>query len=302
MKVKKLLLLGILGTLALNIAGCGGITVNVNPDGAQIEFDEDGEKTSSDEDRDEEEGEREFSEDEEESDKNFSRDEDKEARKTDSSLEDEEDMKKEEDTKKHIQTDSATDEKVMEIINDLPTDIDWEDEDDNKKEDTDTGNSSYDENANDAVGAAALGDRVLVDAKTGEEMYIDERKCLGDPLTVEGHTYVDLDKDGELEAIVAMTTGYDGCYEILDYIDGTVYAHHLEYRSISQIFEDGYCMATSGASTWDIYYFSFTTNSYSTHNMAGCLDGEYYLLDETVTEEEYDEFVNGLTINTDLNE
>lgn len=280
MKVKKLLLLGILGTLAWNMAGCG-IAVNTSSNGLQIEVNGNEEQTASNEE--------------------------------------------ESDSKEQTQESSDMDKEVEKIIEDLPTDVDFDDDDDDYLDEDDDylDDDLYDDddlddekddlyedsdldsiggnNAEDAIKYALDGTRSIIEAATGTEMFIYSIRNFGDTyveegLTVEDSVLVDLDNDGEEEAVVTLSTGYDGCYEILDFIDGTVYAHQLNFRSITSLYKEGYCLGSSGASYWDIYNFKFTSTGYTENFVAGCHDGEYYLYDETVSEEAYYEFADELTL------
>ena len=296
MKIKKLLVLGLIGTLALNIVGCGGVTVNVSPDGAQIEFDDNNEKvTSKDEERVISEEKKDVVSERNEEDENASasKDDDKrEADKDDINTDSKEDETSSAGTTQEQSDLEEFDARMKDMVEELPTGIDWEDEEDKEINSADL----FEMNAADATGIVLLGDNSFICAETGETMFVEDLRYLGDTLTEEGHKYIDIDHDGEVELIVLMTTGYDGCYEIFDYIDGTVYGHQLGYRSIVSLYEEGYCLGTSGADTWDVYYFNFTTTSYTANDVAGCRGGEYYILDETVTKEEYDNYINEMNL------
>lgn len=115
------------------------------------------------------------------------------------------------------------------------------------------------------------------------------------PLNLMEYAFVDMDQDGQEEAIVLLDAGYDGAYEILHCYEGEVYGYQLSFRSIQTLYDNGYCLGSGGADTWGIYKLSFTNTEYSQVDIAGCENGNYYLQGETATAAEYDEFVADFT-------
>lgn len=124
--------------------------------------------------------------------------------------------------------------------------------------------------------------------------YFDEIQT-EQPLNLTEYAFVDIDQDGEEEAVVSLDAGYNGAFEILRCKEGVVYGYQLNFRVFGIVFNNGYFMGSSGESAWNIYRISFTKTSYADENFAGCTNGYYYLDGEDVTESEYYDFVAGLT-------
>lgn len=134
----------------------------------------------------------------------------------------------------------------------------------------------------------------------GKECYLNNFKYFDEtqtekPLTLAEYAIVDIDQDGEEEAVVSLDAGFDGAFEILRCSEGIVYGYQMSFRSINTLYDNGYCLGNSGASTWDIYELSFTKTSCIKENVAGCNNGNYYLEGEEITSSQYDEFAAGLT-------
>lgn len=107
------------------------------------------------------------------------------------------------------------------------------------------------------------------------------------------YAIVDMDGDGKSEVVVELSSAIDGAYEVFHVIGEKVYGYETVFRAMSKLYEGGYCMGANGASSWDIYQMSFSESGYTTNNVAGCVDGTYYLKGvDNVAAEEYQKFVD----------
>lgn len=102
----------------------------------------------------------------------------------------------------------------------------------------------------------------------GEETYLDEFAYESDytdptPYNITRFAYLDLDLDGEKEVVLEMDYGFDGAFEVLKEINGTVYGYNFGYRSINPLYEDGTMMGSSGAADSEIYRLQFSTIGYT---------------------------------------
>lgn len=79
------------------------------------------------------------------------------------------------------------------------------------------------------------------------------------PYNVTQFAYLDLDLDSEKEIVLALDTGYDGAFEVLKEIDGTVYGYYFNYRSMIPLYADGSMLGSSGAADNKIYRWKFST-------------------------------------------
>ncbi len=98
----------------------------------------------------------------------------------------------------------------------------------------------------------------------GVETYLNQFKYFGanqldTPYNIARFAYLDLDLDSEKEIVLELDAGYDGAFEILKEIDGTVYGYYFNYRSINPLYADGSMMGSSGAADFEIYRLQFTT-------------------------------------------
>lgn len=103
------------------------------------------------------------------------------------------------------------------------------------------------------------GDDVYLDDFAYQDEYTEDPK----PYTINKFAYLDLDLDGEKEVVLEMDYGFDGAFEVLKEIDGTVYGYNFGYRSINPLYEDGTMMGSSGAADSEIYRLQFSTIGYT---------------------------------------
>lgn len=104
-----------------------------------------------------------------------------------------------------------------------------------------------------------FGDDVYLDYFAYQDEYTEDPK----PYTINKFAYLDMDEDGENEIVLEMDYGFDGAFEVLKEIDGTVYGYNFGYRSINPLYEDGTMMGSSGAADNEIYRLQFSTTGYT---------------------------------------
>lgn len=104
-----------------------------------------------------------------------------------------------------------------------------------------------------------FGDDVYLDDFAYQDEYTEDPK----PYTINKFAYLDMDEDGENEIVLEMDYGFDGAFEVLKEIDGTVYGYNFGYRSINPLYEDGTMMGSSGAADNEIYRLQFSTTGYT---------------------------------------
>lgn len=104
-----------------------------------------------------------------------------------------------------------------------------------------------------------FGDDVYLDDFAYQDEYTEDPK----PYTINKFAYLDMDEDGKNEIVLEMDYGFDGAFEVLKEIDGTVYGYNFGYRSINPLYEDGTMMGSSGAADNEIYRLQFSTIGYT---------------------------------------
>lgn len=104
--------------------------------------------------------------------------------------------------------------------------------------------------------------------KNGEETYLNEFAYESDytdpiPYNITKFSYLDLDLDNEKEVVLEMDYGFDGEFEVLKEIDGTVYGYNFPYRAMIPLYEDGSMLGSSGAADSEIYRMYFSATGYT---------------------------------------
>ena len=107
---------------------------------------------------------------------------------------------------------------------------------------------------------------------------------------------IDMDGDGIPEVVLALTTGFDGAFEVMHYEDGKVYGFNHPYRGMLELTADGTYVASNGASESvflkaasikkDVY--TTETLAYSTSSGQDINDISYYIGDKKVSKDDYD--------------
>ena len=112
-------------------------------------------------------------------------------------------------------------------------------------------------------------------------------------LAMWGHYIVlDFDGDGEKELAVMMREDHSDCHvEVFDVQENKVYAYENSYRGFLSVNTDGTLFGSSGASRNDYYKLEFDGNVMTQEDIVGQRDDVLYLIDKTLTEEEYDAYI-----------
>lgn len=135
---------------------------------------------------------------------------------------------------------------------------------------------------------------------TSDAYYLDEVKdILGyqfdEPLQIVRYAFLDMDYDGQPEALLEMANGGNAWYKVLHYDDGTVYSFSFVCRGFENPKADGVYIGSNGAA--DNYYFRLTfdgakAKEIETAHSESDSSGEefmirYYLGGKEVTEEDF---------------
>ena len=112
-------------------------------------------------------------------------------------------------------------------------------------------------------------------------------------LAMWGHYIVlDFDGDGEKELAVMMREDHSDCHvEVFDIQENKVYAYENPYRGFFGVNTDGTLFGSSGASRNNYYKLEFDGNVMTKGYIVGQRDDVLYLIDKTLTEEEYDAYI-----------
>lgn len=117
-------------------------------------------------------------------------------------------------------------------------------------------------NADEMLFSVLKGEHPFIMSDTSEEVSINGIKKVVDnefdfPLIPMQFTFVDMDQDGQQEAIVELTNNANGWRVILSYQDGAVYGYGYNFRGLQSISIDGLVMGSSGAAYSDVYRLKF---------------------------------------------
>lgn len=120
-------------------------------------------------------------------------------------------------------------------------------------------------------------------------------------LKVTHFTELDMDGDKVPEVVLELSTGdYPEFYEILHYMDGTVYGYLIVYRGLEQLKTDGTFLYSGGAADNGCGKLIFNLNTYKIDTLGyskssqgdGKLIISYFIKDKPVTKESFDSFMN----------
>lgn len=119
---------------------------------------------------------------------------------------------------------------------------------------------------------------------------------------VTGFAIVDMDKDGENEMVLRISTGsIDEGFEILHCQGGMVYGYHFVYRALEELKEDGTFMGSGGASSSSVNQIVFLETGYavdtlyesqSSYGADGVYEIQYYENGEACSEEDFQNALN----------
>ena len=117
----------------------------------------------------------------------------------------------------------------------------------------------------------------------------------------------DIDMDGEQELLVYLRTCHPAQVsirsevQIFDLSEDTVYAHPYAFRGVAHVYENGILIGVGGAADSDWYRISFdgeketeTVLAYSEMKIGNPDDTAYYIGNEEVLGDEYDEYISQL--------
>jgi len=112
---------------------------------------------------------------------------------------------------------------------------------------------------------------------------------------------LDMDGDNTPEVVLELSSGdLPSFYEVLHYMNNTVYGYIFTYRSLTGLKADGTFMYSSGAADNGVGKLKFGPDAYSV-DVLGCIkssEGDadliisYFIGDKEVTKEEYDAFID----------
>ena len=113
--------------------------------------------------------------------------------------------------------------------------------------------------------AVLKGESTFIMSDTNESLTIYDVKKVGEnefdsPLTPIMLSMVDMDQDGQLEAIVELTNNANGWRVILRYQDGAIYGYGFNFRALQSISMEGLVMGSSGAAYSDVFRLHFDYN------------------------------------------
>lgn len=129
------------------------------------------------------------------------------------------------------------------------------------------------------------------------------------PTSVRGEIFLvsDIDMDGEQELLVYLRTCHPAQesirseVRIFDLSKGTVYAHPYAFRGVAHVYENGILIGVGGAADSDWYRISFdgeketeTVLAYSEMKIGNPDNTAYYIGNEEVLGDEYDEYISQL--------
>lgn len=114
-------------------------------------------------------------------------------------------------------------------------------------------------------------------------------------------TVLDMNGDKAPEVVLELSSGdLPSFYEVLHYMNDTVYGYIFTYRSLGELKADGTFMYSSGAADSGVGKLKFESDTYNI-DILGCIkpsEGDtsltisYFIDNKPVTEEDYDTFIN----------
>ncbi len=149
----------------------------------------------------------------------------------------------------------------------------------------------------------------ITETTTSDENYLNAIKQLmiydfDESLALDNYAVVDLDRDNIPEVIVNLSSGIDGWIIVLRYYEGSVYGYPFVYRGLQSPKTDGTYSASSGAFDNSILEMSFNGLELNVkilgHSILMNEDVEYYIADEKVSEEEYNNFLKNFFDKEDV--
>lgn len=129
--------------------------------------------------------------------------------------------------------------------------------------------------------AVLKGEQTFVMSETGKavsiyQVYEVAENEFDDPLIPIRLAYVDMDQDGQREAIVELTNNANGWRVVLRYQDGDVYGYGFNFRGLQSVSTDGLAMASSGAAYTDIFRLEFDNTRVKAEYLSS-VESEYAL-------------------------
>ena len=123
-------------------------------------------------------------------------------------------------------------------------------------------------------------------------------------------TIMDIDGDGEDEAVLWLQINNisDCGFEILHYQNGEIYGYTLQYRTFMNLKTDGTFLFSGGAADSEIGKMTFSETGYSVNTQAYSQSGydtnnelnvQYFINDESCSEDEFNDVLNGQEQKTD---
>lgn len=130
--------------------------------------------------------------------------------------------------------------------------------------------------------------------------FLTNKEIYGAMFKVTHLTALDMDDDKVLEVVLELTADSDPeFYEVLHYINGTVYGYNIVYRGLGGLKTDGTFHYSNGAADNGYGKLKFQSNAYET-DIIGYVESSqnsdgiaisYFIHDKPVTKESYDSFM-----------
>lgn len=122
---------------------------------------------------------------------------------------------------------------------------------------------------------------------------------------------IDIDGDGEDEIVLWLQINgtYDYGFEILHYQNGEIYGYTLSYRAFMNLKTDGTFLFSGGYADSGIGKMTFSETGYSVSNQAYSQSGygsdneltvQYFINDESCSEDEFNDVINGQEQKADV--
>lgn len=175
---------------------------------------------------------------------------------------------------------------------------------DNKNEDTNITLPSNDNPALDAYKAVLLDNAEFFSIDNDKNLslndFLTNKEIYGTILKVTHFTVMDMDGDGVPEVVLELAVDNNPeFYEILHYMDDTVYGYNIVYRGLEGLKADGTFQYSNGAADNGYGKLKFQSNGYETGilgNMQASQNNDnmtisYFINNESVTEESYNSFI-----------
>ena len=118
-------------------------------------------------------------------------------------------------------------------------------------------------NQTDMICGVLLGKIPFINSETGHCIYIDDITLLADEnfenaLKPVSFAFIDIDSDGNDEAIVSLESEWDGYRMILHYNQEVVYGYGFSARWLQDVFTDGSFLMSGGASDEEVFRITFS--------------------------------------------